>query len=81
MLFTNRNTVGVYAADVTSKKGGCVNSTVSSGLIMWSESGRTFVASQKRYEEAGGKIPPSWFNNHDSIPHIWDDGFRRMLGA
>ena len=79
MFFSNFNKLGIMAADVTSEAGAKVKTTQHTGLIMWSENGRTYIARASDYIQANGGFYGSYGLEGDWIPYCWDDNLRKML--
>ena len=83
MFYTNFNNLGIVA-DITYEVGSHVKTTANAGLIMWSEDGHTYIASEKAYRESAR--PANLCGIHlglggDWIPHCWDFEVRKNLGV
>ena len=80
MHYTNFNSLGIKSLDVTNEVGGNVKTTSNAGVVMWSENGRTFIASYYAYT----KVKPfygTWGLEGDPIPYCFDDSVRKALGV
>ena len=79
MFYSSFNSLGIKALDVTAEVGGNVKTTSNAELVMWSENGRTFIASYYAYT----KVKPfygTWSVERNN-PYFFDDSIRKALGV